>query len=501
PFKDSTTYTFNFRDAVTDITEYNKAENVRLAFSTGPYLDSLQVKGVIRDLLTNEPIKEAIVSLYPANDTLDLFNSEPNYFTMSGEDGSYLIDNIKDGDYRIYAFSTKSRNLTAKTANDIYGFSAKTLDLKAKSDTINIGLVKNNIDSLKLLYARPSGKYFEIRLNKYVTDYSLEPIDSDAKLFSNLQDENKTIRVYNTDERIEADSMQVKLWAIDSVKNKVNENLYIKFIESRQSLADFAQTAKSKQSDIIDTIEIKYTFNKPIKTIVPDSLYIQYDSLTIDPIDVNKDLHWNKTRDQVTIVKAIDLSKVKREEEQLPINNTDSTLNQIDQNVDQNVENLAEEKDKQPARLSRRERKEAEQVKPKPKKINYVDRVRLYNSAASFISIENDSSTVVDNFYTFKEPKNFGIIKGKITTTYPHYYVQLLDDKNQVIDEQVSPKNYEFNYVKPGTYKIRVLVANKNTGKWEIGDIRNNEEPDPVYFYPKNLTVRANWELLEDLTF
>src|SRR6187455_1086808 len=38
--KDSTTYSLNFRDAVQDVTEKNIPENLKIAFSTGDYIDS-----------------------------------------------------------------------------------------------------------------------------------------------------------------------------------------------------------------------------------------------------------------------------------------------------------------------------------------------------------------------------------------------------------------------------------------------------------------------------
>ena len=56
-FKDSTTYTINFREAVSDLTEKNAAKNLQLAFSTGPYIDSLIIEGNVYDLLKGKEIK------------------------------------------------------------------------------------------------------------------------------------------------------------------------------------------------------------------------------------------------------------------------------------------------------------------------------------------------------------------------------------------------------------------------------------------------------------
>jgi len=50
-FKDSTTYTFNFRKSIKDLTEGNFAD-VLLSFSTGPFLDTGSIRGNINNLIT-----------------------------------------------------------------------------------------------------------------------------------------------------------------------------------------------------------------------------------------------------------------------------------------------------------------------------------------------------------------------------------------------------------------------------------------------------------------
>ncbi|MEM9850056.1 MAG: Ig-like domain-containing protein, partial [Bacteroidota bacterium] len=44
------TYTINFGEAIQDLTEGNPAENLRFVFSTGDFIDSLEVSGQIKDL-------------------------------------------------------------------------------------------------------------------------------------------------------------------------------------------------------------------------------------------------------------------------------------------------------------------------------------------------------------------------------------------------------------------------------------------------------------------
>ena len=81
-WKDSTTYSILFRESVRDLTEANPALNLKLAFSTGPYIDSLSISGSIRDA-RSEQIPENITLAIYQSDTFDIFKHSPSYFTKS----------------------------------------------------------------------------------------------------------------------------------------------------------------------------------------------------------------------------------------------------------------------------------------------------------------------------------------------------------------------------------------------------------------------------------
>jgi hypothetical protein len=48
--RDSTTYTFNFKNGIKDLNEKNPAKNLRLVFSTGNKIDSLGLTGRVIDI-------------------------------------------------------------------------------------------------------------------------------------------------------------------------------------------------------------------------------------------------------------------------------------------------------------------------------------------------------------------------------------------------------------------------------------------------------------------
>ncbi len=59
--KDSTTYTINFGEAIIDITEGNPLRNFQYVFSTGGYVDSMEISGTVVRASDLEPQEDILV--------------------------------------------------------------------------------------------------------------------------------------------------------------------------------------------------------------------------------------------------------------------------------------------------------------------------------------------------------------------------------------------------------------------------------------------------------
>ncbi|MEQ8574496.1 MAG: Ig-like domain-containing protein, partial [Fulvivirga sp.] len=122
PLSDSTTYTINIREGVKDITENNPPDNLKIAFSTGSYLDSLSITGIVNDQLLNKFVDDFSIYLYDASDTIDFFNGPPLYLTKTNEKGEYILENLKSGTYNLFALKDKNNNFIADVKSETYGF-------------------------------------------------------------------------------------------------------------------------------------------------------------------------------------------------------------------------------------------------------------------------------------------------------------------------------------------------------------------------------------------
>lgn len=487
----NTTYTFNFQDAVQDITESNPARDLVLAFSTGDYIDSLYIEGMVKELLTDKVMENAVVALYAYNDTSDVFNHKPQYFTRTKKDGYFRLENLKNNTYRLYAYNDANKNLTLQSDTESYGFMADSIVLDSSVSDIFIPLVKRNVKEFRVQSARSSGKYYEIKLSKYIEDYTLTPIsETSDSLISNKAADPTIIRVYNT---INADSITTIVNAIDTVGQEVVDTVAIKFTATQRK-PDPANTkiTPANNTSILEDYEAIIDFNKPITQINFDSMFIYYDSLMIVPIE-EQELEWNKFKDKLTIRKRLDKTLLEREMPEPEITPSDSVV----------VEPIEEEPDNTiSSSPGRRNKKEDQAEKQKNKFEKKNNQVMLFMGKGSFISVESDTLPEIKALYTFSKTEDLGLLKGSINTTLNSFFIQLLDKSGKVIKEIDSERNFIFRNIAPGEYNIRILIDNNGDGEWSLGNILKNIPPEEVYFYPEALIIRANWEReLDEISF
>lgn len=170
--KDSTTYSFNFRDAVQDITEKNPAVNLKLALSTGSYIDSLSIEGTTIDPLKSKEYKDVTIALYES-DTFNILKHKPSYLTKSDEKGKYRLENLKPGIYHVYGIDDKNRNLIVDSKTESYGFLVDSINLTTNARSVDIPLIKLDARALKLTNSRPYNTYFNIKTSKNLKQFRL----------------------------------------------------------------------------------------------------------------------------------------------------------------------------------------------------------------------------------------------------------------------------------------------------------------------------------------
>jgi uncharacterized protein (DUF2141 family) len=464
--KDSTTYTFNFRDAVQDITEKNPARNIKLAISTGPYVDSLIIQGLIYDPLRPVPIKDATVALFES-DTFNIFKHAPVYITKTDDAGLYAIENLKPGTYYAFAIDDKNRNLIVDSKTEQYGFVATPIELRKNQKQIDIPIIKLDTRQLKLTNSRPYNTYYNIKLSKNIASYQLTT-DSSEWLFAAYGEDPANIRVYNTFG--DADSTAIRFTAQDSISNRIDTVLYAKF-----NKRDVKPEAFASKSDGFKVFARKglitggIQFNKPIFEINYDSIFYQIDSAKVITFS-KSDVLWDSANNRITFQKTFD-PKLLIEPE--PV------------------------KDQPKPKPVQTEKTDKGDPNQQPKKII---KNRLYLGKAAFVSIEKDSSKAGEENLRPITLEETGVISINIQTKEQHFIVQLLDKSNNVVRVILDNKNAVFEDVLPAEYQIRLVIDHDGNGIWSPGNFFQKVEPEPTIYYLNDkdnpiINLKANWEI------
>lgn len=439
-WKDSTTYSITFRESVRDLTEANPALNLKLAFSTGPYIDSLSITGSVLETLSEKIPENITIALYQS-DTFDIFKHSPSYFTKSNKIGKFKIENLKNGRYYIYAFDDKNKNLKVESTNEKYGFLSLPINLQSNKESISIALIALDARPIKLNSARGNQQITTVRFNKGLTSYTAELYKPHPT--SNSYGANQSeIIFYHYSPILKNDSIAVKLTAVDSLNQKFDSLIYLKESENKYSKDKFTVSIAAPSFDFeSSTILIEGKTNKTVKRFTLDSLVIKVDTLFTIPVFQNE-IENDSLHHKFRITKKIERKSI-------------------------------------PLRI-------------KSLGINY--------NKAFLISNEEDSSKQVKADVTLYTEEELGILTVEIKTKAPDFEVELLNAENKSVASFKNKSKHIFKNLLPREYKIRAYIDENKNGRWDPGNINNREEPEKTFFYQTpvkkfSFPIRANWEL------
>ena len=111
---ENTTYTINFGQSVVDNNEGNPYPFLTYVFSTGDYIDSLELKGVVKDAFEKEADNFISVMLYNIDSSYTdstIYKRPPNYITNTLDSSIvFTLKNLKEGTYALFAIKDQAKN-------------------------------------------------------------------------------------------------------------------------------------------------------------------------------------------------------------------------------------------------------------------------------------------------------------------------------------------------------------------------------------------------------
>jgi hypothetical protein len=462
--KDSTTYTFNFRDAVQDVTEKNPAKNLKIAFSTGTYIDSMSVDGLVFHAVNQKEMKDVTVALQPYNDTFNIFTDPATYFTKTNEKGIFELDNLKPGLYNLYAIADQNKNLIVDSKSEAYGFKADSILLDENKKGFVLNLLKLDLRPLRIISARPYNTYVNIKSSKNLKNFLLSTTQDSTDVYATFGEDRANIILYNTFPG--KDSVQLRAIVTDSIDNQFDSTFYVKF-PTRQSVPE-KFTTDLKSSRVLaekGQIELSIKLSKPIKTVNFDSITYKIDSAHVVTFQT-ENLSYEPTERILTLRKTIDATWLKEPERNLPNSTTP----------------------------------EDPPVKKDNKKSAPKVRNRLTLGKGAFMSIENDSSAAIRQTLNPLKFEDLGVILAETKVPSNQAIIQLLNKQKIVIREVVHKQTAVFDNLAPDDYFLRIIMDKNKNGVWDPGNYLKSQEPEEIRYWKDENSVReiklkANFEI------
>jgi Bacterial Ig-like domain len=441
PFKENTTYTLNFRNGIKDLNESNEAKNLKLVFSTGTKIDSLFVKGKIKDLFTNQEMNEILVGLYELTDSLNFKKHKPSYFVKTDSSGIFNFENLRSATYKLLAFNDKNNNLIYDAKNEEVSFLKDSISLSKSVENINLSLYKIDNRPPKISKKQERSTEYNILLDEGIKDFKLKFLSQDS--LANYLSGDKTIKILNS-KKDNKDSVLVWLMVRDSVDNMLNDTLKFKFREPEKKKyvpkIFGLNTSIDKGGEIKPNLEFDINFENPIEKAELNNIKLVSDSTQAEKIAPNE-ISWNEYKTKLHIHKKL---------------NTKSFL--------------------------------------------LVDIPK-----GTFIDFQGDTSAILQEKFYIMQAENYGSIEGQIGKYNGNILIDLIDENYKTIipESLESPKTkYIFKNVKEGTYFVRIIEDKNKNGRWDAGSIDKWEQPERINVYETEIPVKANFELKNvDISF
>ena len=276
----NTTYSFHFGESIQDNNERNPLANYRYVFSTGNYIDSLKIKGSVKDAINREIGESINILLYEVdslfNDSI-IYKRKPKYVgKVVDTTAIFSIQNIKKGKYLIIALEEENKDYIYQNKVDKIGFSKDIIELP--NDSIkNLTVFK---ESLPFKIGKPKQRTNKSFAFGYEGDY--EPFDIKIINTETINYNSRIIKDSKSDSLIYFLKTEANLDSIvfEVVNEKILDSLKIR-IREKENDSLVIKSMQNKTLKFNDEFIIEG--NIPFEKIEEDKISIMNkDSIFID---------------------------------------------------------------------------------------------------------------------------------------------------------------------------------------------------------------------------
>lgn len=477
---DNTTYSLFFGSAIVDLNEKNPLKNFSFSFSTGAEIDTLQASGLLLNAETLEPLQGVIVGLHQNPSDSAIYKDVFVRATKTDEDGKFTIRNIREGQYRLYALRDQNRDYLYQTGEGVaFGDSLvfPTVTVSQRTDTlwkdsVNIDTVITRMavnykpDDLKLRLFRETKKRQFLRISERPQTYTFRLIFNDklkelpvikplnfpneSPLLMKANQQFDSLQYWIRDPEVfilDTLSMAVSYFKTDSLFNPVPATDTVKLAVRSQRAP--ARTGNQPQAPPSDSPEIKTNIARDMDIFLPIEIMLN------QPVD------------------TVLLSSVRLKEK------SDTVFNEVKYKWIQ--------RDSLPMHF-------AVEYTWKPK-----HEYEFVIDSAAISSIYGYTTLKFSQSFKTKSPEDYSDFTVILPELKEQLVLQLLDSRENVVVTQAAiDKKNSFSFLKPGDYFLRAFIDSNRNGQWDPGDLLKRIQPEEIIYFPRKISLKANWEQEEN---
>ena len=532
----NTTYTIDLGDAVQDNNEGNPLENLSLTFSTGDHIDTMKVMGTLLNAKDLEPVTGAFVGIYAVNDdgifpargvegdslqlAIDsivalypdsIFSLRP--LERAGKTDSYgrfTISGVGPGKYRMYALKDGNTNYMYDVNTEDIAFVDSLIIPSVGSHTAS-DTIWNRFDSLKVdsIYVHEVIDYYpndlclrmfnEGHVIRYLDDMKWKDSTQITLNFASKMPEPPVITLLGEEDRGPA-RLDKDAWLICE-PNLTNDTLVYWL---RDSLVYHRDTLH---------LSVTYPFTQNgIDIIRTDTMHLEKPEINVpedqqseDKDDKKKKKRRKKEQEETAtdslpktvfmsiklLDSKIDVGKRPRFETSAPLDSLNTKALHLEQQKDTVWVPLDFELVQDTLNLRRYTLHAKPHFSPGQ---NY----RLICDSASMYDIYGHPLDSIAMQFSEKKSDEYAHLLVNVQGVEGESFVQLLNEKDIAL-QQVSVKNGQarFPQAPVGKCYVRLVEDRNGNGKFDTGSLEGHIQPENVFYLPKMLEMRENWDYSE----
>jgi len=496
--KENTTYTFNFGNAIKDLHEGNKLINYEYVFATGDEIDSLSVKGMLRNSFDlTEPENPVTIMLYDdLRDSVPLTET-PLYVGKSRPDGSFSVNNLRQDVYKLFAIEDANYNFLFDQPNEVIAFLDSNLIVSAeyfrdvfrregKLDSLQTMIDSLQTmadsalidqDSLKSIIPNLNAVYVDLYLFteeneiQFLTDYKRDDPRRLDLIFSRPLTDTFTYSLTGSDKPVDDLFLEIFSRERDSLTLWIRDSLVYK----RDSVGLMIQyTVKDSMDNPVtatDSLLLTYRKKEPKKGRKENEEKVEQEKLKLQTIRKGQSQDLNRP----LVLKS-----------NFPITGMDKSLislYMIPDTIEKPLDFIIA--------IDTTRYSNAYIKYPWESDMKYRMKI-LPGAVHNLYDLPHDT---IDVSFTGRDSESYGKIILNLENVKGEIIVQLMI-KDKVVNQMTvnSSGTYEFPFLNPDTYSIKFIHDRNGNGKWDTGKYIKKIQPEKVEKLPIDITVRAHWD-------